>query len=113
MPLSFRMVLTVNGLDRQNERIRHLKKTGTMIEEEKIKGMSRLQKEVEGISQINLPRRRKLNKKLEVCTMKVTTQTTSTVTVCIRSRTIKTLQIMTFTRDIEKKIKKMIGLIKP
>ena len=77
-----------------------------MIEEEKIKGIARLQKEVEGIQQIHLPRRRKLNKKLEVCTMKVTTQTTSTVTVCIRSWSIKTLQIMTFTRNIEKKNKK-------
>ena len=57
------MVVTVKGLDRQNQRIRHLKKPGTMIEKEKIKGMARLQKEVEGIPQIHLPRRRKLNKK--------------------------------------------------
>ena len=62
MPVSFQMVVTVNGLDRQNERMRHLKKQGTMIEKEKIKGMARLQKEVEGIPQNHLPRR-KLKKK--------------------------------------------------
>ena len=33
--------------------------------------------------------------------MKVTTQTTSTVKVCIRSRSIKTLQMMRFTRIIK------------
>ena len=51
MPVSFQMVVTVKALYRQNQRMRDLKKPGTMIEKEKIKGMSRLQKEVEGISQ--------------------------------------------------------------
>ena len=46
MPVSFQMVVTVKGLDRQNQRIRHLKEAATMIEKEKIKGMARLQKEV-------------------------------------------------------------------
>ena len=63
MLVFFQMVVTVKGLDQQNQRIRHLKKPGTIIDKEKIKGMARLQKEVEGIPQIHLPRRRKLNKK--------------------------------------------------
>ena len=63
MPVSFQMVVTAKGLDRQNQRIRHLKKAATLIEKEKIKGMARLQKEVEGIPQIHLPRRRKVKKK--------------------------------------------------
>ena len=58
MPVSFHMVVTVKGLDRQNQRMRDLKKTGRMIEKEKIKGMASLQKEVEGIPQIHLPRRK-------------------------------------------------------
>ena len=87
--------MTVKGLDGKSQPVRHLKKLPTMIEKEKIKGMARLQKEVDGIPQIHLPRR-KLKKKLEVSTMKVTTQPISTVTVCIRSRSIKTLLIMTF-----------------
>ena len=56
------MVVTVKGLDQQNQHIRHLKKPATMIEKEKIKGMARLQKEVNGIPEIPLPRRRKLEK---------------------------------------------------
>ena len=63
MPLSFQMVLKVKGLDRQNEHIRHLKKPATMIEKEKIKRIGTLHKEVEGIPQIHIPRRRKLKKK--------------------------------------------------
>ena len=63
MPVSFQMVVTAKVLDRQNLRIRHFKKAGTMIEKEKIKGIATLQKEVEGIPEIHLPRRRKLNKK--------------------------------------------------
>ena len=63
MPVSFQMVVTVKGLHQQNQGIRHLKKPATMIEEEKIKGMARLQKEVDGIPQIPLRRRRKLKKK--------------------------------------------------
>ena len=63
MPVSFRMVVTVKGLDRQNQHIKHLKKLPTMIEKENIKGMARLEKEVEGIPQIPLRRRRKLKKK--------------------------------------------------
>ena len=59
----FQMVVTVKGLDRQNQRMRDLKKPGTMIEEEKIKGIARLQREVEGIPQIPLPRRRKAKNK--------------------------------------------------
>ena len=47
MPVSFQLIVTVKRLDQQNQRIRHLDKMATMIEEEKIKGMSRLQKEVE------------------------------------------------------------------
>ena len=70
-----KMVVTVKGSHRQNQRIRHLKKLAKMIEKEKINGMARLRKEVEGIPQIHHPRR-KVKKKLEVCTMKVTTQTT-------------------------------------
>ena len=62
MPVSFQMVVTVKGLDQQNQRIRHLKKSATMIEKEKIKGMVRMQKEVPGIPKIHLPRRRKLEK---------------------------------------------------
>ena len=62
MPVSFQMVVTLKALDRQNQRMRDLKKLGTMIEEEKVKGIARLQKEVEEIPQIPLPRR-KLNKK--------------------------------------------------
>ena len=46
MPVSFQLIVTVKRLDQQNQRIRHLEKTATMIEE-KIMGMSRLQKEVE------------------------------------------------------------------
>ena len=57
-----KMLVTVKGLHRQNQRIRHLKKPAKMIEKENIKGMARLQKEVEGIPQIHLPRR-KLKKK--------------------------------------------------
>ena len=57
------MVVTVKGLDQQNQRIRHLKKPATMIEEEKIKGKARLQKELEGIPEIHVPRRRKVKKK--------------------------------------------------
>ena len=56
------MVVTVKALDQQNQRIRHLKKPATMIEEEKIKGKARLQKELEGKPQIHHPRR-KLKKK--------------------------------------------------
>ena len=52
------MVVTVEALDRQNQRMRDLKKPGTMIEKEKIKGMAKLQKEVEGIPQIHLLRRK-------------------------------------------------------
>ena len=63
MPVSFQMVVIVKGLDQQNQRIRHLKKLATMIEKENIKGMARLQKEVEGISEIHIPRRRKMKKK--------------------------------------------------
>ena len=63
MPVSFQMVVTVKALDRQNQRIRHLKKPGTMIEKEKIKGMARLQKKVDGIPEIPLSRRRKVKKK--------------------------------------------------
>ena len=57
-----KMVVTVKGLHRQNQRIRHLKKPAKMIPKEKMKGMARLQKEVEGIPQIHHPRR-KLKKK--------------------------------------------------
>ena len=57
------MVVIVKGLDQQNQRIKHLKKLPTMIEKENIKGMARLQKEVEGISEIHIPRRRKMKKK--------------------------------------------------
>ena len=46
MPVSFQLIVTVKRLDQQNQGIRHMEKTATMIEE-KIKGMSRLQKEVE------------------------------------------------------------------
>ena len=56
------MVVTVKGLHQQNQCIRHLNKPGTMIVKEKMKGMTRLQKEVEGIPQIHLPKRRKLKK---------------------------------------------------
>ena len=63
MPVSFQMVVTVKGLHQQNQSIRHLKKPATMIEEEKIKGMATLQKEVQGIPQIPLRRQRKLKKK--------------------------------------------------
>ena len=62
IPVSFQMVVTVKGLDQQNQPIRLLKKPATMVEKEKMKGMPRLQKEVEGIQQIHLPRRRKLKK---------------------------------------------------
>ena len=62
IPVSFQMVVTVKGLDQQNQRIRLLKKPATMVEKEKMKGMPRLQKEVQGIQQIPLPRRRKLKK---------------------------------------------------
>ena len=41
-----KMVVTVKGLHRQNQRIRHLKKPAKMIPKEKMKGMARLQKEV-------------------------------------------------------------------
>ena len=58
MPVSFQMGVTAKVLDRQNQRIRHLKKAGTVIEEEKVKGMATLQKEVEGIPEIHLPRRK-------------------------------------------------------
>ena len=58
MPVSFQMVVTVKGLHRQNQRIRHLKKPATMIENEKIKGMRRMQKEVDGIPEIHLARRK-------------------------------------------------------
>ena len=61
MPVSFQMVVTVKGLHLQNQRIRHMKKLGTIIK--KIKGMERVEKEVEGIPQIHVPRRRKLKKK--------------------------------------------------
>ena len=61
MPVSFRMVVTVKGLDRQNQRIRHLKKPGTMIEKEKIKGMARLQKR----SRRNIPNSSSKKKKAE------------------------------------------------
>ena len=44
MPVSFQLIVTVKRFDQQNQRIRHLKKTATMIEKEKIKGMARLQK---------------------------------------------------------------------
>ena len=54
--VSFRMVVTVKGLDRQNQCIRHLNKPGRMIEKRKIKGMATLQKE--GIPPIPLPRRK-------------------------------------------------------
>ena len=47
MPVSFQLIVTVKRLDQQNQRIKHVEKTARMIEEEKIKGMSRLQKEVE------------------------------------------------------------------
>ena len=57
------MVVTVQGLDQQNQRIKLLKKQATIIEIEKMKGMARLQKEVEAIPQIDLTRRRKLKKK--------------------------------------------------
>ena len=56
------MVVTVKGLDQQNQPIRLLKKPATMVEKEKMKGMPRLQKEVQGIQQIHLQRRRKLKK---------------------------------------------------
>ena len=39
-----------------NQRIRHLKKSATMIEKETIKGIARLQKEEQGIPKIHLPR---------------------------------------------------------
>ena len=61
MPVSFQMVVTVKGLDGQNQRIRHLKKPATIIKK-KIKGMERMEKEVDGIPEIHLPRR-KLKKK--------------------------------------------------
>ena len=54
MLVSSQMVVKVKGCDQQNQHIRHLKKPETMIEKEKIKGMARLQKEVEGIPQIHL-----------------------------------------------------------
>ena len=63
MPVCFQMVVTAKVLDKQNQRIRHLKKAGTMIEKEKIKGIATLQKEVEGIPEIHVPRRRRLKKK--------------------------------------------------
>ena len=63
MPVSFQMVVTAKVLYRQNQRIRHLKKAGTMIEKEKFKGIATLQKEVEGIPEIHVPRTRKLKKK--------------------------------------------------
>ena len=63
MPVSFEMVVTVKGLDQQNQRIRHLKKPATMIEKQKIKAMARLQKEVDGIQEIHFPRRRKVKQK--------------------------------------------------
>ena len=63
MPVYFQMVVTAKVLDRQNQRIRHLKKARTMIEKEKIKGIATLQKEVEAIPEIPLPRRRKVKKK--------------------------------------------------
>ena len=62
MPVSFQMVVTVKGLGQQNQPIRLLKKPATIIEKEKMKGMPRLLKEVEGLPQIHLPRRRKLKK---------------------------------------------------
>ena len=52
-----------DGSDSEVKPIRLLKKLGTMLEKEKMKGMARLQKEVEAIPQIPLPRRRKLKKK--------------------------------------------------
>ena len=62
MPVSFQMVVTAKVLDRQNQRNRHLNKAGTMIENEKIEQIATLQKEVEGIPEIHLLRR-KLKKK--------------------------------------------------
>ena len=44
MPVSFQLIVTVKRLDKQNQHIRHLKKTATMIEKEKINRMARLQK---------------------------------------------------------------------
>ena len=44
MPVSFQLIVTMKRVDQQNQRMRHLKKTATMIEKEKIKGMARLQK---------------------------------------------------------------------
>ena len=70
MPVSFQMVVTVKGLDRQNQRMRDLKKPGSMIEKEKIKGMARLEKEVEGILQ-NSYSKKKAEEQV-ICTMKVT-----------------------------------------
>ena len=63
MPVSFKMVVIVKGLDQQNQRIRHLKKPATMIEKENIKAIARLQKKVDGIPEIHVPRRRMVKKK--------------------------------------------------
>ena len=64
----------MKGLDQQNQHIRHLKKLGTMIEKEKIKGMARLEKEVEGIP-LNSSSKKKAEEQV-ICTMKVTKQIT-------------------------------------